>query len=529
MGTIKNALLSVYDKGGLVELARGLHEEGIRLLSTGGTAAALTEAGLPVVQIAEYTGSPEMLDGRVKTLHPKVFGGILARRDDPAQMAELEEHGLWPIDLVIVNLYPFAATVGRPDHRLQDALEQIDIGGVTLLRAAAKNAPGVVVAVDPADYEGVLAAIRTGDLDLARRLRWAARAIAHTAGYEAAICNYLNRLPASAALGETPELEAVPAAMALTFERIQDLRYGENPHQTAAFFAEAASARRGIAAAEQLHGKELSFNNILDVDAAWRLARTLSAPGAVVIKHGNPCGAAIGGTLVDAYTLARATDPVSAFGGVIGLNQPVDAATAAEIVTTFVEAVVAPGFDDEALAALREKKNLRLLSVPGSEPTAEGFAARDLRRVDGGLLVQDRDAGAGIPEEEWECVTKRRPAEDEEAALRFAWTVVPHVKSNAIVLARGGQLIGVGAGQMSRVDSCRIAVMKAADASHDVKGSVAASDAFFPFPDGPESLAEAGVTAIVQPGGSVRDDEVIEAADRLGLAMILTKTRHFLH
>jgi phosphoribosylaminoimidazolecarboxamide formyltransferase/IMP cyclohydrolase len=534
MGTIKTALLSVHDKTGLVDFARGLHEYGVQLLSTGGTATALVDAGLPVQQISEYTASPEMLGGRVKTLHPKVFAGILARRDDDGQMAELDEHEVPPIDLVAVNLYPFAATVAQPQHTLQEALEQIDIGGVTLLRAAAKNSPGVVVVVDPEDYDGVLEAVRGDDLPLSRRLAWAARAIAHTAGYEASICNYLNGLPEDASLDATPGLQDTPATVAMTFDRIQGLRYGENPHQTAAFFSDRATTPRSLAAAEQLHGKELSFNNILDLDAAWRLASALPAPAAAVMKHGNPCGAACGETLVDAYTKGRATDPVSAFGSVLGFNQRVDSDTAGEILTTFVEAIAAPDFDDDALEMLREKKNLRLLRIPADAKLATSYAAagfhdRDIRWVDGGLLVQDRDPGAGIPAEEWVCVTERQPTEEEEAGLRFAWTVIPKVKSNAILLARGRRLIGVGAGQMSRVDSCRIAVWKANDFGHQVAGAVAASDAFFPFPDGPESLAEAGVTAIVQPGGSIRDDEVIEAANRLGITMVLTKTRHFLH
>jgi phosphoribosylaminoimidazolecarboxamide formyltransferase/IMP cyclohydrolase len=449
-------------------------------------------------------------------------------------MAELEAHDVTPIDLVVVNLYPFAATVAKADHSLQEALEQIDIGGVTLLRAAAKNAPGVVVVVEPSSYDDVLEAVRADELPLARRLGWAARAIAHTAAYEASICNYLNGLPADAALDTTPRLEEIPRTVAMTFDRIQGLRYGENPHQSAAFFSDAAAGRRSLGAAEQIHGKELSFNNILDLDAAWRLAQSLPEFGAAVMKHGNPSGAACGESLVEAYELARAGDPVSAFGSVIGFNAAVDASTASEIVTTFVEAVAAPGFSDEALEILEGKKNLRLLVVPvdgdiAGNYASRGFIDRDIRWVDGGLLVQDRDPGAGIPEEQWECVTEREPSAEEEAALRFAWSVIPRVKSNAILLAKGRQLIGVGAGQMSRVDSCRIAVWKAEEYGHGVAGSVAASDAFFPFPDGPELLAEAGVTAIVQPGGSVRDGEVIEAADRLGIAMVLTKTRHFLH
>lgn len=527
-------MLSVHDKTGLVEFARGLHDQGIVLLSTGGTAAQLTDAGLPVTLISEHTGSPEMLGGRVKTLHPKVAGGILARRDDAAQMAELDEHGVTPIDMVVVNLYPFAATVADPAHTLGQALEQIDIGGVTLLRAAAKNAPGVVVVVNPSSYEAVLQAVRDDDLPLSRRLSWAARAIAHTAGYEASICNYLNGLSPLAALDAHPELEEIPRTVAMSFDRVQGLRYGENPHQSAAFFADAAAARRGLGAAEQLHGKELSFNNLLDLDAAWRLARALPEFGAAVIKHGNPSGAARGSTLVEAYRLARAGDPVSAFGSVVGLNAPVDADTAREITSSFVEAVAAPGYADDSLPILKEKKNLRLLvvpedAVPAGNYASRGFGDRDIRWIDGGLLLQDRDAGVGIPEEQWECVTERKPTPEEEEALRFAWSVIPRVKSNAILLARGEQLIGAGAGQMSRVDSCRLAVWKAEEHGHGVAGSVAASDAFFPFPDGPELLAEAGVTAIVQPGGSVRDEEVIEAADRLGISMVLTRTRHFLH
>ncbi|MCS5701361.1 MAG: bifunctional phosphoribosylaminoimidazolecarboxamide formyltransferase/IMP cyclohydrolase [Acidobacteria bacterium] len=534
MRTIKTALLSVYDKTGVVDFARGLHELGVQLLSTGGTASTLADAGLPVRQISEHTASPEMLDGRVKTLHPKVFGGILARRDDDSQMAELGVHKVLPIDLVAVNLYPFAATVARPQHTVQEALEQIDIGGVTLLRAAAKNSPGVVVVVDPANYDEVLDAVCSNDLPLSRRLVWAARAIAHTASYEASICNYLSGLPETAALDATPELQDVPDTVAMTFDRVQGLRYGENPHQKAAFFADEATVPRSLGAAEQLQGKELSFNNILDLDAAWRLVRALSVAGAVVMKHNNPCGAACGESLVDAYVKARATDPVSAFGSVLGFNEPVDVDTAGEIVTTFVEAIAAPGFTSDALEILREKENLRLLNVPtdgelAASYAAAGFHRHDIRWVDGGLLVQDRDPGAGIPQEEWVCVTDRQPSDEEEAGLRFAWSVIPYVKSNAILLARGQQLIGIGAGQMSRVDSCRIATWKAKDFGHQVAGAVAASDAFFPFPDGPESLAEAGVTAIVQPGGSMRDEEVIEVADRLGIAMVLTKTRHFLH
>jgi len=522
MQTIKTALLSVHNKEGLVELGRGLHDRGVCLLSTGGTAARLEEAGLPVTPIAEYTGQAEMLGGRVKTLHPRIFAGILARREDAAQMEEIEAEGVEPIDLVAVNLYPFETTVARPDHTLLEALEQIDIGGVTLLRAAAKNAPGVVVVVDPSDYGAVLDELDAGELSLPRRLELGHRAVAHTASYDAAISSYLSGLAGTLDLDATPERQPFPVHLGLTFTRVQSLRYGENPHQEAAFYARGAEAG-GLAAAEQLHGKELSFNNILDLDAAWRLALDLPEPGASVIKHGNPCGAASADRLVDAYRQGRATDPLSAFGGVIGLNRACDAETASEIVETFIEAVIAPGYASDALETLRTKKNLRIMRAPELD---EADRPLDLRWVTGGLLVQDRDPGGAAS---WECVTEREPTEVEERGVRFAGSVIPHVRSNAIILARENRLIGVGAGQMSRVDSSKIAVRKADEGEHEVQGAVAASDAFFPFADGVEALAEVGITAVVQPGGSIRDDEVVAAADRLGVAMILTGTRHFLH
>lgn len=519
---MKTALLSVHNKDGLVDFGRGLHDRGVRLLSTGGTATRLEEAGLPVTRISEYTGQAEMLEGRVKTLHPKIFAGILARREDSSQMEEIDAAGAEPIDLVAVNLYPFEATVARQDHTLIEALEQIDIGGVTLLRAAAKNAPGVIVAVDPSDYGSILEELDRGGMELGRRLQLAHRAIAHTNGYDAAISGYLSSLEGTPDLDSTPRRARFPEHLGLTFTRLQGLRYGENPHQEAAFYS-SGRPPRGLAAAEQLHGKELSFNNILDLDAAWRLALDLSMPGAAVIKHGNPAGAASATEIVEAYREARATDPLSAFGGVVGLNEPCDGAVAAEISETFIEAVIAPGYTDDALETLRSRKNLRVMRAP--HPDADERPL-DLRWVAGGLLVQDRDPGGA---ERWECVTERQPSEEEERGLRFAWTVISHVRSNAILLARETRLIGVGAGQMSRVDSSKIAVRKAGEGSHEIHGAVAASDAFFPFADGVEALAEAGITAIVQPGGSIRDDEVVEAADRLGLAMVFTGTRHFLH
>ena len=523
MSEIRTALLSVYDKTGLVEFATALVERGVRLVSTGGTARHLADGGIEVVQIEDFTGSPEMLGGRVKTLHPHVFGGILARRESAAQMAELEEADLAPIDLVVVNLYPFAATIAAPDHTLADALEQIDIGGVSLIRAAYKNFAGSAVVVDPADYADVIDALDQ-PIPLAQRLAWARKAVAHTATYEAAICNYLTAVD-----DEQPDLEMPtslrphPDHLALTFNHAQSLRYGENPHQPAAFYA-AAGETSGLAAGKQLQGKELSFNNYLDADAAWQLAWALPVPGAVVVKHANPCGAGRADSIVEAYRRARATDPLSAFGGIVGLNAAVDAATAEEIVSTFVEVVVAPSFSAPSRETLAAKANLRLIEL--GEPAPALRAAAELRWIAGGALLQARDFAA---EEHWEVVSDRQPSDQENADLRFLWSVIPAVKSNAIVIGRDGQLLGVGAGQMSRVDSCKFAAWKAGEAGHDLAGSAAASDAFFPFADGVESLAAAGVTAIVQPGGSKRDSEVIEAADRLGLVLVHTGARHFRH
>ena len=523
MSDIRTALLSVYDKTGLVEFASALVDHGVRLVSTGGTARHLADAGIEVVQIEDFTGSPEMLGGRVKTLHPHVFGGILARRESAGQMAELDEANLAPIDLVVVNLYPFATTIAANDHTLLDALEQIDIGGVSLIRAAYKNFSGSAVVVDPADYGDVMDALGA-PIPLARRLGWAQKAVAHTATYEAAICNYLTALDE-----EHLELEAAtprrphPDHLAMTFTHAQSLRYGENPHQPAAFYA-AAGEPAGLAAGEQLQGKELSFNNYLDTDAAWQLAWSLPSPGAVVIKHANPCGAGRGDTIGEAYRRARATDPLSAFGGIVGLNAAVDAATAEEISSTFIEVVVAPSFSTEAREILAAKVNLRLIEL--GEPSRELRASAEMRWITGGALLQARDFGA---EEQWDVVSERRPSDQENADLLFLWNVIPAVKSNAIVIGRDGQLLGVGAGQMSRVDSCKFAAWKATEAGHDLAGSAAASDAFFPFADGVETLAAAGVTAIVQPGGSKRDPEVIAAANKLGLVLVHTGARHFRH
>ena len=525
MSTIRTALLSVYDKTGLVDFARGLVRSGVRLVSTGGTARYLSEAGLEVTSLEEVTGQGEMLGGRVKTLHPAVFGGILARREDATQMDEIAAAGIDPIDLVVVNLYPFRSTVAVPGHRLIDALEQTDIGGVSLLRAAYKNFSGVVVVVEPADYAPLLKAMDAGEIGLQQRLGWARKAVEHTASYEAAICNYLGSIDAHGVdLESSPAHLEHPDSLALVYRRRATLRYGENPHQMAAIYAESRPAAGGLLGAQQLQGKELSFNNYLDADTAWQLAWSLSSPGVAIIKHANPCGAAIAAEPVEAYRRARATDPTSAFGGIVGLNCPVDAATAAEIATTFIEVVIAPSFDDEALGVLGSKPDLRLLEA--AKPDVELGRSLELRQVSGGLLVQGHDT---LSAERWTVASQQQPTAEQEADLRFLWGLIPAVKSNAIVVGRAGQLLGVGAGQMSRVDSCRLAVCKAGAAGHDLAGSAAASDAFFPFADGVEALAEAGVAAIVQPGGSKRDDEVIAVADRLGLVLVHTGTRHFRH
>ncbi len=515
---LRRALLSVSDKTGLVDFARALVERGVELVSTGGTARVLAEAGLPVTPVSAVTGAPEVFDGRVKTLHPAIHGGILANWSSPAHRTEAEHNGIAPIGLVVVNLYPFRQTIARPDVTEAEAIEQIDIGGPTLLRAAAKNHAHTIVVVDPADYGPVITALQTGEVDAAHRRALALTAFRHTASYDLAIAGWMGR-----------DDDALPAPLLVEAQRSEVLRYGENPHQRAAFYAlPTPPGEPSLARAETLHGKALSYNNLLDLDAALNIAVDLAPTGAVVIKHGNPCGAAeaLGDeALVDVYRRARATDADSAFGGVVGLNAEVDAATAAALAETFLEAIIAPGFSAEALAVLTGKKNLRLVR---HDPWPGQAHHLELRRVAGGLLVQDRDAqiddvrGARV-------ATKRAPTEAEWSALTFAWRLVKHVKSNAIVFARSGHLLGVGAGQMSRVDASRIAAEKAARAGHDLAGSVVASDAFFPFADGVEAAAAAGATAVVQPGGSVRDAEVVEAADRLGLAMVFTGARHFRH
>jgi phosphoribosylaminoimidazolecarboxamide formyltransferase/IMP cyclohydrolase len=520
----QRALLSVADKSGIVDLARGLESRGFELVSSGGTAKLLRDEGVAVRAVSEVTGSPEILGGRVKTLHPRIHGGILARREIAGDLAELDSQGIAPVDVVVVNFYPFEKTVAKGSP-IDEILENIDVGGPTMLRAAAKNFKHVLAVSDPSDYALVLRRMDEG-IDLAFRLHLAQKAFQASERYERSIASFLGGVVAEANELRLEEMRSrFPARATFSFEKVQDLRYGENPHQSAAFYRELSGSRSiGIAGAEQLQGKELSYNNILDLDAAWRLVRELPSAraAAVVIKHTNPCGAALADRAVEAYVRARETDPVSAFGGIVAFNRSVDAETAEELASTFLEAVAAPGFDAQARELLAAKKNLRLMKVADAEPPPwDGF---NLCRVLGGLLIQDWDREDGTLE--LEVVTERRPTAAEEEALRFAWIVAKHVKSNAIVLARGDALLGVGAGQMSRVDSCRLAIQKSRS---PIEGSVAASDAFFPFRDGVDVLAEAGVKAIIQPGGSMRDDEVVRAANERGVAMVCTGRRHFRH
>ena len=517
MRKVSRALISVSDKTGVEELAAGLAVLGVELLSTGGTAKLLREKGLQVRDVSELTGSPEMLDGRVKTLHPKVHGGLLAVRSNAQHQAQVKEHGIDYIDLVVVNLYPFEKTAAKPGVKPEELIENIDIGGPSMIRSAAKNFQDVTVLVDVADYPAVLAELQknAGEVTLETRARLARKAFATTAAYDGVISTTLQKL----ADGDLPE------ALHLNYRKLADLRYGENPHQKAALYVNPAVAGRGLAAAPQLQGKELSFNNLVDLEAAWRLVREFEEPATVIIKHTNPCGAATGQALVESYRRALEVDPVSAYGSVIAFNRPLDGDTAEELAKLFVEAVVAPGFAAAARDRLASKKNLRLLDMSA---TAGDDCGLQLKAVGGGLLVQTPDTLAAQPSL-WKCVTERQPTSEEVAAMTFAWRVVRHVKSNAIVYARAGVLVGVGAGQMSRVDAVKLGASKARDLKHSLEGTVLASDAFFPFPDGVEEAARVGVTAIVQPGGSVRDHEVIAAANAHGLGMLLTGVRHFSH
>ncbi len=521
MAVIKRALISVSDKTGVVELAKELHGFGVEVLSTGGTAKLLREAGVAVKDVSDYTGFPEMLDGRVKTLHPKVHGGLLGVRDNPAHVAKMREHGIENIDMVVVNLYPFEATVAKAGCTLEDAIENIDIGGPTMLRSAAKNNRFVTVLVDHSDYAPVLAEMKSSSAAVseATNFRLAVKVYQHTAAYDGAISNWL---------GGRLEGESVqyPPTLTLQYRKAQGMRYGENPHQGAAFYVEHQVKEASIATARQLQGKELSYNNIADTDAALECIKQFSeGPACVIVKHANPCGVALGGSLLEAYQRAFSTDTESAFGGIIAFNGELDAATARAIVEKqFVEVIIAPEVTPEAVEVVAAKKNVRLLSC-GAWP-AEPAPRLDLKRVNGGMLVQDADLALTG---ELKVVTRRAPSEQEMRDLLFTWRVAKFVKSNAIVYGRDGMTIGVGAGQMSRVNSARIAVIKAEQAGLEVKGSVMASDAFFPFRDGLDNAAAAGVTAVIQPGGSIRDEEVIAAADEHNIAMVFTGMRHFRH
>ena len=521
---VQRALISVFDKTGIGEFAKRLAALRIEILSTGGTSKLLREAGVAVRDVSDFTGWPEMLGGRVKTLHPKVHGGLLYRRKHPEDQKQAAKHGIAPIDLVVVNLYPFETTAAKADLTAEELIENIDIGGPTMLRSAAKNFESVTVVCDPADYDRVASELEAArETSLPTRLDLARKVFAVTSAYDGMITTELERVSATSANVELTAKPVLPERVHIALRRQQELRYGENPHQAAALYVPAGRAPEGLAAAKQLQGKELSYNNFVDLEAARSLAAEFRNPAAVIIKHNNPCGTAEQETLRDAYLKAYAGDPVSAFGGVLAFNRVVDAATAEEVAKLFVECIAAPGFDERAKSIFAAKKNLRLLELPanGLEPERE----LQLKRIFGGMLVQQPDLGE-IQDTELRTVTKRVPTAEEMHTMRFAWKVSKHVKSNAIVFARDSATLGVGAGQMSRVDSVKIAVMKA---QTSLQGTVVASDAFFPFPDGVEEAAKAGATAVIQPGGSVRDNDVIAAADRLGLAMVFTGMRHFLH
>jgi phosphoribosylaminoimidazolecarboxamide formyltransferase/IMP cyclohydrolase len=522
------ALLSVSDKTGIVDLARSLQTLGVRLLSTGGTARLLSESGLRVTEVAEVTGLPEMLDGRVKTLHPHIHAGLLARRDLPEHMTALAKHGIGTIDLLVVNLYPFAMATARPDCTLEEAIENIDIGGPAMLRAAAKNWPDVAVLIDPADYARVLAELRDGAVRRDTRFMLAKKVYAHTAAYDGMISNYLGALESGAEhkVAAVPAREAFPAVYNLQLTKTQDMRYGENPHQAAAFYREGKPAEGMLARWTQLQGKELSYNNIADADAAWECVKTFAEPCCVIVKHANPCGVAVGADLAEAYGKAWKTDPTSAYGGILAFNRPVDEATARQIGDNkqFVEVLIAPGFTPEARALFAAKQNLRVLEVPLGVATN----ALDFKRVGGGMLLQTPDL-KNVARAELRVVTKLAPTATQTDDLLFAWKVAKFVKSNAIVFCANGMTLGVGAGQMSRVDSARIARIKAGNAGLSLAASAVASDAYFPFRDGLDVVIDEGASCVIQPGGSMRDDEVIAAADERGIAMVFTGTRHFRH
>ena len=518
MKSVKRALISVSDKTGVLEFAQRLHGLGIEILSTGGTSALLTKYGVPVKQVSDYTGFPEMMDGRIKTLHPKVHGGILGRRDVEGHRQSMKEHNIDPIDLVVINLYPFENTIAKEDCLLADAIENIDIGGPAMIRSAAKNFDDVAVVVSSTEYSTILEEIEAsgGIVSQKTRMRLSRDAYAHTARYDSLITRYLS--------DQLEDKEGFAPIFLLPFEKIQGLRYGENPHQLAAFYRDPDANSHDIVSAQKIQGKELSFNNIIDLEAAWQLAKDFKSGSAVVIKHTNPSGVAVGDKQLEIFIKARETDPVSAFGGIIGFNRKVGADTAEEILKNFVEAVIAPDYDKEALKLFSGKKNIRIMKMLEETSVVERRVF-DLKRVGGGLLVQDKDVISHDPAT-LKIVSKKQPDSKEMDDLLFAWIVAKHVKSNAIVYARDGEALGIGAGQMSRVDSSRLAVEKA---RQNLKGCVMASDAFFPFRDSIDTAAKSGVSAIIQPGGSIRDEEVIEAADEHGMSMVFTSIRHFKH
>lgn len=526
MTKIQRALISLTDKTGIVDFAKFLIERDVEILSTGGTAKLLRENGVRVKDVSEHTGFPEMLDGRVKTLHPKIHGGILGVRDNPEHRTQMAEQGILPIDLVVVNLYAFEKTVAKDDCTLEDAIENIDIGGPAMLRSAAKNHRDVAVVIDPADYTRVMDEIRaTGGVADATRFALAQKVFQTTAAYDAAIAGYLTKQVSS----KDKSQGEFPNRLDFSFTKLQDLRYGENPHQQAAFYRYADQPLAGISSAKQIQGKELSYNNILDSEAAYNCCLDFAGTACVIVKHNNPCGVATAERLSEAFVNARSCDPVSSFGGIVALNRSVDAKTALIMSETFFEVIIAPAYDAEALAIFKSKKNLRLLTL--TDFTSPNKSDLEIRCVSGGVLVQDKDAKS-VDVRAAKVVTKRAPTTNEWQSLEFAWKVAKHVKSNTIVFAKGTQTLGIGAGQMSRIDSARIAAIKAEDAFKDpkiLKGAVMASDAFFPFRDGLDAGAKYGITAVVQPGGSVRDEEVIAAAEEYGIAMVFTGTRHFRH
>ena len=520
------ALISVSDKTGVLDFVRELHALGCKLLSTGGTAKLLSDAGLPVTEVADHTGFPEMLDGRVKTLHPKVHGGLLARRDVPEHMAALQQHSITLIDILVVNLYPFEATVAKPGCTLEEAIENIDIGGPAMVRSAAKNWKDVAVLTDASQYAGVLAELKNGGIQSTTKFALSVAAFNRIAVYDGAISDYLSSLNADGSKAE------FPAQTNTRFVKLQDLRYGENPHQTAAFYRDMHPAPGSLVTAQQLQGKELSYNNIADADAAWECVKSFTAGASsatcVIVKHANPCGVAVGANAAEAYAKAFKTDPTSAFGGIIAFNCELDAVGAALVAKQFVEVLMAPSFTPEALALFASKPNTRVLKIALPSEGNWGRNAQDMKRVGSGLLIQSAD-NHELQMSDLKVATLKRPSAEQLSDLMFAWKVAKYVKSNAIVFCAGGMTLGVGAGQMSRIDSARIASIKAENAGLSLAGSVVASDAFFPFRDGLDVVCEAGATCVIQPGGSMRDDEVIAAANERGIAMVLTGVRHFRH